>query len=84
MKKIKLVITEEQYGFIEGIEIGDDGQMKIDVKGVGQKYIDTSLGKSSKNVKFQAREDYIVSIGGLRFFRYIRRVLLRIRVLPIY
>ena len=52
---MKIIITEEQYGFIEGIEIGDDGQMKLDVKGKEQKFIDTSLGKSSKNVKFEAR-----------------------------
>ena len=52
---MKIIITEEQYGFIEGIAIGDDGQMKLDVKGREQKFIDTSLGKSSKNVKFEAR-----------------------------
>lgn len=34
---MKIIITEEQYGFIEGIEIGDDGQMKLDVKGREQK-----------------------------------------------
>jgi hypothetical protein len=53
---MRIIITEAQYGFIEGIEIGDDGQMKLDVTDKGnQKYIDTSLGKSSKNVKFEAR-----------------------------
>lgn len=52
---MKIIITEAQYKFIEGIEIGDDGQLKLDVKGKEQKYIDTSLGKSSKNVKFEAR-----------------------------
>ena len=49
----KILITEEQYKFLEGVDIQPDNSIKF--TGSNKNYIDTSLGKSSKNNKFQAR-----------------------------
>lgn len=53
---MKVILTEAQYNklYSEGIAISQDNKVSIDTK--NNSLIDTSLGKSSKNLKFQARK----------------------------
>lgn len=52
-KKMKIILTEDQYKFLEGIDILPDQSIKL--TSANKNYIDTSLGKSSSKNKFQAR-----------------------------